>query len=436
MFRNKSFQGKFIVGMILFLVVMGALSLNVSAQEVKELEFFLLGGKGEIDGQKEIVRMFEEEHPNIKINTTWVPPENYYDKLKVRIASGNAPDLMRIVIEQYQDLADRGAFLDIQPYVDKDVESNPEFASQMDDYFNILIDALEYNDSLYGLPGDWNNAIIFYNKDLFDEAGVEYPRADWTVEEFLAAARELTKDNNGDGKTDQYGYLVTGDWFDCIAPWIYTFDGSILNEDWSKAEINSPKSVEGIKFINDLVNKYEVSPPPAVMKQFGGSQFFMTGKVAMAHYGRYMVPAFRRANFNWDVQEQPIGPSGERGVPFGVAAISASKDTEYPEAAYEFIKYFSSPEAVEVMNDLGNSIPVLRSVTETDEFKNPELPPANQFAMIEAMEYSKLIPSPPGNNEIIDSATSILDELLVTNELSPKEAADQIAEEVNNILSE
>ncbi|MFW5988188.1 MAG: ABC transporter substrate-binding protein, partial [bacterium] len=364
------------------------------------------------------------------------PPENYYDKLKVRIASGNSPDLMRIVIEQYQDLADRGAFLDIKPYVEEDQNNNSEFAAQMDDYFDILINALEYNDSLYGLPGDWNNAIIFYNKDLFDEAGVEYPKADWTVEEFLAAARALTKDTNGNGKIDQYGYLVTGDWFDCIAPWIYTFDGQILNDDWTKAAINSPEAVQGIKFINDLVNEYEVSPSPSVMKQFGGSQFFMTGKVAMAHYGRYMVPAFRQASFDWDVQEQPVGPADGRGVPFGVAAISASQDTEHPEAAYKFIKYFSSPKAVEVFNDLGNSIPVLSSITEKDEFKNPELPPENQYSMIEAIEYSQLIPSPPGNNEIMDSATSVLDDLLVTDELTPQEAADQIAEDINEILAD
>jgi multiple sugar transport system substrate-binding protein len=428
-------KNKLLVLLIISFSLMMVLTVNTAAEEV-ELEFFLLGGQAEVDAQKEVVKMFEEDNPDIKVNTTWVPPENYYDKLKVRIASGNAPDIMRIVIEQYQDLADRGAFLDIKPYVEEDQANNPEFAAQMDDYFDILIDALEYNDSLYGLPGDWNNAVIFYNKDLFDEAGVEYPEADWTVEEFLAAARKLTKDTTGNGQTDQYGYLVTGDWFDCIAPWIFTFDGQILNDDWSQAEINSAEAIQGIKFINDLVNKYEVSPTPAVMKQFGGSQFFMTGKVAMAHYGRYMVPAFRQANFDWDIQEQPVGPAGGRGVPFGLAAISAAKGTEHPEAAYKFIKYFSSPKAVEVFNSLGNSNPVLESVTETDDFKNPELPPKNQYALIEAIEYSQLIPSPPGNNEIMDSATSVLDELLVTNEITPEEAANKIAEEINEILSE
>lgn len=432
--KKINFISYFIIISLCCLFLINIINLKVLAADKKELEFFLLGGQDEINAQKEIVKMFEADNPDIKIKTTWVPPDNYYDKLKVRIASGNSPDLMRIVIEQYQDLADKGTFLDLKPYIEQDRKNNENFAKQYEDYFNILIDALKYKDGIFGLPSDWNNAVIFYNKDLFDKAGIDYPKSDWTYKEFLDVAKKLTKDLNNDGRTDQYGYLVTGDWFDCIAPWIFTFDGNILNKDWTKATINSANSTQAISFINDLVNKYQVSPPPAVMKQFGGSQFFMTGKVAMAHYGRYMVPAFRKANFDWDVQEQPLGPSGKRGVPFGLAAISAAKNTKYPEAAYKFIKYFSSPKAVTVLNELGSSMPVLKSLTEKPEFKNPELAPQNQQAMIAEIKYSHLIPSPPGNSEIINASTSVLDKLLVTNDLTPQEAADEIAKQIDNIL--
>ena len=70
------------------------------------------------------------------------------------------------MIEEYADLAKRGALLDLTPFVEADLASNAAFQAQWDDYFSILTDALHYEDKIYGLPGDWNNAIIFYNKDL------------------------------------------------------------------------------------------------------------------------------------------------------------------------------------------------------------------------------------------------------------------------------
>ena len=63
--------------------------------------------------------------------------------------------------------------------------------------------------------------------------------------------------------------MVTGDWFDCIAPWIFTFGGQILNDDWTASALTSPEAIAGLQFIDDLVNKYKVSPSPAVMEQMG-----------------------------------------------------------------------------------------------------------------------------------------------------------------------
>lgn len=419
----------------LVLVVLLVASLNAFAQEQVTLEWFALGDTSEVAAQKEVIAMFEKAYPHVKIEVTRVPNDQYYDRLKVRIASGNAPDLARVVIEEYADLAKRGALLDLTPFVEADLASNAAFQAQWDDYFSILTDALHYEDKIYGLPGDWNNAIIFYNKDLFDAAGLEYPTDDWTIDEFLEIAQALTLDTAGRGRIDQYGYMVTGDWFDCIAPWIFTFGGQILNDDWTASALTSPEAIAGLQFIDDLVNKYKVSPSPAVMEQMGGSQYFMTSRIAMAHYGRYMVPAFRSVPFDWDVVAQPKQADGTRGVPFGVAAVSALATTKHPEIAWEFIKFYSSYDAVKHFDSLGNSIPVLRSVTEEPSFKTPETAPRNQWTMIEAIEYSQLIPSPPGNNEIINVATSGVDELLLTGK-SAEQVAEEVSIEINRILSE
>jgi len=175
------------------------------------------------------------------------------------------PDITRIVVEEYQSFAAGGVLLDLMPFIKKEREENPYFAAQWEDFLPKLIEPFYYKGGLYGFPRDWNDAIIFYNKKLFDEVGLVYPEKNWRIDEFLQIAKKLTKDIDGDGKIDQYGYLLTGDWFDSITPWIYTFGGKILDDKWEKCMLAEPQSVNSIQFMADLVNKYKVSPRPELV---------------------------------------------------------------------------------------------------------------------------------------------------------------------------
>lgn len=397
---------------LLIVLIVAVLVPTVALAEKVTIEYFVLANNEELAAVKRVVSAFEKDYPNIHVNVNWVPADGYYDKLRVRMAGGDIPDMMRIVIEEYQGFAGRGAFLDLTPYIERDKATN-EFAQQWDDYIDILIDAFEYKGRMYGLPIDWNDAIIFYNEKMFDDAGIPYPGENWNNDEFLAIAKKLTKASES-GRPEQYGYLNTGDWFDSIAPWVFSFGGKILSDDWSEVEINSPEGTAAIQWLGDLVREYKVSPPRTALQQMGSAQMFMTGRVAMGHYGRYMLPAFNQIKaFDFDIQHHPYGPKGTRGVPYGAATLSIGATTKHPEEAWTFAKYLSGLKGQAIMNEVGNSIPVLNSIVQTDEFKNPSCNPKHQWRMIEAVEYARLIPSPPGNAELMKIAQSEIDKVLL-----------------------
>ncbi|MEM3489660.1 MAG: sugar ABC transporter substrate-binding protein [Nitrososphaerota archaeon] len=409
---------------------------SVLAQEKVKIEYWILGTSEELAIEQKAVQMFEERNPHIDVVERHAPGEEYYDKLRASIAAGSVPDLMRIIVEEYQSFAKGGVLLDIKSIVEERIQEDEHFASWWNDIEPKLLEPFYYQGGLFGIPHDWNDAIIFYNKTLFDKAGLSYPTKNWNINEFLEIAKKLTVDEDGDGKADQYGYLLTGDWFDCIAPWIFTFGGKILDEEWKKCLMNTTESRQAMQFMYDLVNTYRVSPAPTVMEFTSGMAMWMTGKIGMAHYGRYMVPAFRQIkDFEWDCQHQPFGPGGTRGIPYGVGLTCIAAKTKYPEESFELAMFLSSLEVQQMYNEYGNSIQVLRSIIYSDEFKNPSKPPFNQYAMVEALEYAQLIPSPPRNREIIRIATSELDRILL-GQKSIDQAAQDMTAQIDEILGE
>ena len=430
-----SFNKKIISVIVVSLIITVFATISFAEEKIA-LEYWILASREELAIEEKAIQIFESRYPNIEIKIRHAPGEDYYDMLRTSIAAGSMPDLMRIIVEEYQSFAKGGALLDIKPIVEEKLKSDSEFANFWNDIEPKLLDPFYYQEGLFGVPHDWNDGIIFYNKSLFTDAGLSYPTKDWTINEFLEIAQTLTKDIDGDGKLDQYGYLLTGDWFDCIAPWVFTFGGNILDERWENCLLDTKESQEAIKFMYDLVNTYKVSPPPTVMEYTSGMAMWMTGKIGMAHYGRYMVPAFRQIEgFEWDCQHQPFDPNGTRGVPYGVGLTSIGAKTKYPEEAFLFATFLSSPEAQKMYDEYGSSLQVLKSIIYSDEFKNPDKPPFNQYAMVEALEYAQLIPSPPRNREIIHIATTELDRILA-GQKSVEEGAKSMVEQINEILQE
>ncbi len=414
-------------------LLVSALSSHAFGAKVT-LDYMVLANEQEYQAMNRVVEAFEKENPDIDIKVDWPSPGEYYEKLAVRLAAGTAPDITRIVIEQFQGFVLKNAFLDITSHVEKLRASDREFARQWDAYIPVLLNAFRYNGRLYGLPADWNNTLVFYNTRMFDEAGVAYPSQNWTTSDFVNIAKRLTR--RGPNGVQQWGYATVPDsLFISIAPWVFTFGGRILNDDWTSVELNSPQGIAGLSFIQDMIHKHQIHPSLTDLAGTWSGALFINEKVAMTQNGRWDVPMFRAGNpsLSFDVQHQPIGPNGTRGVPFGAACLCISRTTKHPEEALRFIAFVTGPKGQEILNELGSSLPVLRTVLSSPSFINPPLPPKSQVRFIEAATYSILIPSPPNFQAM---AGLISGEVLrmVRGEQSPQATALNIQQRGNPLL--
>jgi len=163
-----------------------------------EITFTMWGAPEELAVWQAVVDDFHKANPNITVKVDVSDWDSYWTKLNTLIAGGTPPDVFAMDAPLFMDWQNRGALLNLQPYIDAD----PAFLSGI---YPQTLSAYKTADGYYGLPRDFQTIVLFYNKDMFDAAGVEYPTSDWTYDDMLAAAKKLTLDKDNDGKIDQYG---------------------------------------------------------------------------------------------------------------------------------------------------------------------------------------------------------------------------------------
>jgi multiple sugar transport system substrate-binding protein len=325
--------------------------------------------------EQAMIDLYEADHPNVKINLTALDPKSYWTKLAAMAATKNMPDVFNMHPNSVEDFVDQNALLDLTDMIKKDFKKDEYFWSVMESSFNV-------NDRFYSVPFAWVGSLIYYNKDMFDKYGVEYPTEGWDWDEFLEKAKALTQDTDGDGKTDQFGYSVFSR-YAVYDGWILQNDGDYLNRNDLTWEPNE-NARETIDFIYDLANKYEVIPHP---KDYDLDKkkiklMFQQENSAMISEGSWNIKFMREdmeAEFDWDVAYYPRGPHWKADTMHAWAdgiAIPASSD--HPEAAWDFIKYVLQRPAADYYP---GKVPFYKEEAYSDEwdvFKSRGLPPEHK----------------------------------------------------------
>ncbi|MBQ4517338.1 MAG: extracellular solute-binding protein [Clostridia bacterium] len=310
------------------------------------LKLGLPGGKTVTN--PEIVELFKSKHPNIKLEIDETPWSDFKKKLKMQVATSNAPTVFIMDSGYVAALGGMGAAVDLTDRVKRDL--NPE------EYSIALTAGQDAQGHLWGVPHDLNSVAIYYNKTLFDEANLPYPDENWTYEEMFEMAKKLTKDIDGDGKTDQYGFCslnnITAGWL----PFVTANGGVPLDETRTKSMFKDPKTVEGLRRYIEPVQT-GISPGMEWTAANGGAiAAFYMGKVAML---MGLSSAIKNINanaaegFEYDVQILPIGWDGERHcvyVPNYWTIFSRASEAEQ-DAAWEWIKFYLSEEAQMLVAD-------------------------------------------------------------------------------------
>ncbi|WP_123041979.1 ABC transporter substrate-binding protein [Cohnella candidum] len=299
------------------------------------------GGDG-LKQQQQIADNYQKLHPNVKISIESVP-DQYGTKLLTQIAGGQAPDIFQIGDGDVKMFMDKGALEDLTPYI------QGQNGIDLNDYYPNVLDVGKLGDKYYTMPKDYSDIGVYYNKKLFDAAGVPYPQAGWTWDQFYDTAKKLTKKEGS--KYTQWGVSLPGGWLRAILPLINAYGGSVISPDGNSFEgfMNSDGTVKALELYQDMYLKDHISPSNTESAAFKGVDLFGAGKVAMNVTGRWPVMDYEKnPDLSFGVAPMPVGPSGAANTicyaGYGLYSKSANKDE-----AWNYLKYLTGPEGQEIM---------------------------------------------------------------------------------------
>ncbi len=309
------------------------------------------------------IKRFNARYPNVKVEVQWKPLGEwgeYISGFVNQVASGDVPDIYEVAIEGFSSVASKNLFLPLDEVIARDSSAKELLADIEPNLLKGMSDAT--GGKLYFFPTNWNNVVVFYNKDMFDAAGIPYPKKSWTWAEFLDAAQKLTK-RDAAGQVTQYGYFVPGYNFG-IAPWFLTNDTDKLKPGWKESNIRDPKFKESMVFLNEIIHKHKVAPNFA---RGTGEPQFVAKQVAMISAGHWPVPLLLQNGLkNVGVTMMPY--QRKDVTVFGVGGLGITKGSKNPDLTWELVKELTGQVAQVQYAETKRSIPALRSIATTGEF--------------------------------------------------------------------
>ncbi|MEO6434729.1 MAG: sugar ABC transporter substrate-binding protein, partial [Tepidisphaeraceae bacterium] len=376
-----------------------------------------------------LIPAFEKKHPGIKVRFNEAFGEMYDGKLLTLIAGKVAPDVFHVTQSNFPAFAAKEITLPLDEFAANDVEF------RLSDLYPVLTDAMRHKGKLVGLPSDFSTIVMFYNRDLFDKHGVAHPKEGWTWDDFLATAHKLTKDTDGDGRSDIWG-TANQPAYNRWPAWVWMAGGDIFNKDVTRCTMDSPASIEGFTYYTDLSLKQKVAPRPNLLEQDMYQQLFASSRIGMIADSRYAYKKYlrvRKLGFKWDLAPMPRGKQHATTYIWGGNCIF--RGTKHPKECWEFLKFMTGPEGADVTLEAGNALPPYRVAAEA-EIKNPrdKDAPANDRAFLDAIAYGRIAPFPRQYAQF-NVATTILNEsFLGTGSLTPVQACREFTRKVNEIL--
>jgi multiple sugar transport system substrate-binding protein len=380
--KEQSMKKSFSILFVILAVVMAFGS--VAAQDEVTLLWGMWGSPEEIVTHQAVADAYMAENPNVTIELWSQPWGDYFTKLDTLFAAGDAtviPDVF--FLSPVPSYAARGVLNDLNPFIE---ESGLDLA----DYWPGAIESTSFEGSVYGFPRDSGVEVLYYNKDHFDAAGLEYPTDEWTWDDLRAASETLTvKDDTG--RISRYGLAMEGGkYFNFVG----SNGGLILDDMFAPTEcgLSSPEAIEGIEFFAGLMND-EIAWRDANLSQAGGDlSVFLAEQTSMFIQNASRVPSLNAAGVNYDVAPVPTAPEGTRqaGSTNGAAWVMSSV-SDTPDAAWDFLQFLQSPEGGQAIYfSTGEAFPPTRSGAESPVFMTEEHGPANKGAWLVDIEDANI----------------------------------------------
>lgn len=365
-------RSSIVLSMLLGLSILIAACGGDSGADNEPITWQVWADPEESEAYQSIIDAYVEENPDAEVTLNAIPDrKTFLSRLSASFASGSPPDVFLVNYRHNGQFVEKGVLEPLGPML----EDSDDLSA--DQYFDVPMDAFTWDGTLQCIPFNQSSLVVYYNKTMFEEAGVPLPANDWTWDDFVETAKALTRDTDGDGKTDVWG-LGFEPSIIRAAPFIWSHGGGLL------ADPNDPTSItfdtettrEALQFFIDLNLEHGVVPDEASYTAQDPDSRFMDGSIAMVLNSRRSTPVFRSIDgFEWDVAPPPADVT--QASTLHSDAFCIPKDAKHKDAAWKFVEYAIGPGGQTVAAQVGRTVPSLISVAESDAFLDPGKSPAN-----------------------------------------------------------
>ncbi|MEA4884490.1 MAG: ABC transporter substrate-binding protein [Clostridia bacterium] len=351
---------------ILAFLLLAVLIAPVGAAKKTTITFWQAGGDAVSSAViRDIIKDFEAENPDIKVNFQAIPwGEDPHVKFQVAIVGGTIADVFTVGDPFEHVLAASNALEPLDGYASK---------GMLADFYPVFIERGTFSGQLVSLPWFGTIRAMFYRKDLLAAAGVPEPTTSWTWDEFVTYAKKLTRDLNGDGVIDQYGFGTSGRYVSQFQPFVKQNGVDFMDEDKEIVTANSPAAIEGIQFYVDLIRKHKVTPPGITTINLEEIQkMFAEGKVAL--FFDCEDTSQRFINEPGLAGKFGVGllPHNKKHAAFGgTDVIVMSKQSKNKEAAWKFFECMVSPKAMAAYCKATGFSPARKSLASHPDLNDP-----------------------------------------------------------------
>ncbi len=319
-----------------------------------------------------MVEAFEAQYPGIKVQVETIGYNDYFTQMQTRVAGKTAPDCYELNIENFAAYANKGQLAEI---------SGVDVSGLNDTALN----AFKVDGKQYGLPESFSNVVLIYNKDLFDQAGVAYPTADWTQAELQEAAEKIRA--LGDDIFGIWQPITYNEFFKVAAQ----YGGALLNEDKTEFTINSPENLAAATALVDRVLVSNVQPNAVQQGGMGDWDMFMSGRLGMIPTGIWAFQTFTDGcDFEWDIVVEP--GSTRKATHFFSNCVVMNPETKHPEEVATWLAWLaSSTTAADIRLAAGWDLPALKDMDALSAYLEIT-PPDNREAVFDSLNYLVMPP--------------------------------------------
>lgn len=390
-----------------------------------QLTMSVWGGDLDAKTYKERLALVTKKFPGITVKLEQTPGSGDYDqKIQTALAGGKGPDIMQFA-ENVHVFSSRNQLAPLDDHIAKaKLDVNQRFGER-------VAAAYRRDGKTWALPDRSGAMVLYYNRKLFDAAGVAYPTGAWTWTDFRAAALKLTE-REGD-KVTRYG-MAAGNWW----PWWMTFmaqnGGGVVGSD-GKPTANSAANVEALKFYNDLVYVDKVAPSPTdfanLGKDMGPDPLFAQGKAAMIFTGYWGIGTFKEAaDLKWDIA--PMFQGKQKATAGFGSGLAVNAKSEHQEAAFQVIEFLTGEEGQQPIVANSQDAPANLALLGSEAFMKSA--PVNMGAF---KESASMLFVPPGGKHWNEMQKVFEDALgpLFQNKTDAQATLDRVQGELQPLLA-